>query len=42
MPETVMSIEDRARQRAAKKQTQQKAKQERRLKETADQENIPF
>jgi hypothetical protein len=42
MSETVMSIEDRARQRAAKKQAQQKAKQERRLKETADQENIPF
>jgi hypothetical protein len=38
MPETVLSIEDRARQIAAKKQARQKAKRDRRLQAAADQQ----
>jgi hypothetical protein len=38
MPETVISIEDRARQIAAKKQERQKAKRDRQLQASADQE----
>jgi hypothetical protein len=38
MPETVISIEDRAKQIAAKKQVRQKAKQDRRLQAAAGQE----
>lgn len=38
MPETVISIEDRAKQIAAKKQARQKAKRDRRLQAAAGQE----
>lgn len=38
MPETIISIEDRVRQIAAKKQARQKAKRARQLREAADRE----